>query len=559
MSKMLDAALKYQEKGFSVIPVRQDKKPLIKWEQYQKRRATREEILEWWKKNPEANIGLVTGEISNLLVVDSDTKEATEKVESCIPEGLVVPCQKTPKDGRHFFFSHEEGFVNRARVADGIDVRTSGGYVVVAPSVNGIGKGWEWLASVLDFELPSIALDLKTLINNSFSLYRESLTPLSNADLIKSARVSTSQHESAFWESGRRDEDLIHAAFCLQKGGSEPAFTDNILNIIVNSWGEDDPKWVAAKVKSAWDRAAKRERNIAQELRDWVNESAKGQFRVSEYQKESAVVSKQDKHALIVALKKLCEKGIVEKTGNRTGEYRIIEQDVEFMDYKNVSKEGSIDLILPLDVHKKTIFFPRNVIVLAGVTGYGKTSYLLNVIRTNMNKFRFIYFASEMSNLALNYKLNQFSLPINDWKMDVVPDYKWDHLNIHDKIFPDDMNVIDYLEPEGDKSYHIHDVITKIIKRLRNGMALIATQKRPGADLSAGGVYSAKASSLYLSLDWGSIFIFKNRFREEDVSPKLTRRDFDIVSGQQFIPKGEWYDPNEKRSKDRYKSFLKED
>lgn len=558
MNQLLEAALKYEAKGMSVIPVAQDKKPLIKWESYQKQRATKEEIQAWWKKHPGANIGLVTGEISNLLVVDCDTPESTQRVQEAIPENLIVPCEKTPRGGMHFFFSHSEGFVNRARVAADIDIRTSGGYIAVAPSINGTGRSWEWVVSVLEFDPPEIAISIKALIKDS--LYRESVTSKYEGISVESQEVTQGHAESPFFSEGRRDEDLFHAANCLIKGGAEQKFTSNVLNRLVNSWGENDPKWIDDKIKSALGRASKKERNISQELRDWIREVISGHFKVTDYHKESQIVTKQEKHALIMALKRLCDDKVLERTGKGTGEYRIIEREVEFMDFVNVSKEGAINLTLPLEIHRKTIFFPRNTIVIAGVTGYGKTSFLLNTIRDNGHKFKFKYFASEMSNLALNYKLARFNIPVEKWVnwMDVIPDDKWDHTNIQDKIFPDDMNVIDYLEPEGEKTYNIHDIITKIIKRLDKGMALIATQKKPGADLSAGGVYSAKASSLYLSLDWGTILIFKNRFREEDSNPMLSRRDFDIAAGQNFVPKGDWYSPQDKKKSKNYESFVKD-
>ncbi len=554
---ILEAALKYQEKGYSVIPVDQKKVPLVKWESHQQTRATAETIRQWWKKFPEANVGIVTGEISNLLVVDSDTVEATQRIQEAIPDSLVVPCQQTPSGGMHFVFSHQQGFVNRARVANGIDIRTSGGYFVAAPSINGNGKDWHWVVSPLEVDPPSIDLALTSLIN-TFSLYRESLTCQLDAKTDRSLMVSNGQLESVFFSEGRRDEDLFTAANCLTKGGSNYNFSCNILNRVVNSWGEQDSKWVEIKIKSAMDRAARKERNITQEFKDWISEVSGGTFLISNWYKESVLVSKQDKHTAIVAAQKFCEEGLIERTGTRRGEYRIIDKDIEYMDFKHVSKEGAIKLTLPLEIHKKTIFFPRNVIVIAGVTGYGKTSYLLNVIRDNMHKFKFKYFASEMSALALNYKLSRFDFPIDNWKMDVIPDYGWDYTNIQDKIFPNDMNVIDYLEPEGEKTYNIHEIITKIIKRLDKGMALIATQKKKGSDLSAGGVYSAKASSLYLSLDWGTIFIFKNRFREEDPNPGLNRIDFTIEPGQNFVPNGDWYDIKENKKVKDYGSFVKD-
>lgn len=42
-SQILQAALNYAAKGFSVIPIKPNKKPFIKWEPHQKHKATAEE------------------------------------------------------------------------------------------------------------------------------------------------------------------------------------------------------------------------------------------------------------------------------------------------------------------------------------------------------------------------------------------------------------------------------------------------------------------------------------------------------------------------------------
>jgi hypothetical protein len=235
---------------------------------------------------------------------------------------------------------------------------------------------------------------------------------------------------------------------------------------------------------------------------------------------------------------------LVEKTGTKAGAYRIVNKEIEFMDFVNVSLEGGMDLVMPLGLHEKSIFFPKAVMVVAGVTGHGKTSLVLNIIKDNMNKFDFKYFISEMSPLALNYKLSLFGMPIENWKMQVIPDHAWDYSNIQDNVFHNSINVIDYLEPDGEKSYNIHEVISGIIKRLDKGMAIITTQKKKDVELSAGGIYTAKAASFYLSLDWGTLRIYKNRYREEDKNPQCSKIDFDLKPGVVFEATTEWYNPN---------------
>jgi hypothetical protein len=56
-----------------MIPIRQkDKVPLVRWQAYQHRRADSEEIKHWFDQWPDANIGVVTGAISGIVVLDVD-------------------------------------------------------------------------------------------------------------------------------------------------------------------------------------------------------------------------------------------------------------------------------------------------------------------------------------------------------------------------------------------------------------------------------------------------------------------------------------------------------
>ena len=130
VSQFLSSALAYLERGFSVIPLRaRDKRPLVHWEPYQSNRATTAEIGRWWTQWPDANVGLVTGALSGVVVIDLDTEEAKKKLEEVIPLDVFssIPRSLTGK-GWQLFFQHP-GFTtpNRARVIPGLDVRGDGG------------------------------------------------------------------------------------------------------------------------------------------------------------------------------------------------------------------------------------------------------------------------------------------------------------------------------------------------------------------------------------------------------------------------------------------------
>lgn len=542
---MLDEALRYRQMNLSVIPVAKDKKPLIPWKEYQDRLATEDEITNWWTNQPDANIGIVTGKISGITVLDCDSQEAINAFREHY-KGL-TPAVKTPR-GMHFYYRYEEGIRNTVRVGNlDMDIRGEGGYVVAPPSVNDKGQIYKWHIS-----LSLNALDSFSSLK-SFSLYRE-VVDMENSGRPQMSTMSTNVHK--YFYQGRRDEDLFHVANAMVKGGAQPGIIRQALEMLAYSCTPPFPeREIEAKIQSAIERSKRRERNVAQEVEDFVM-STSGRFLSTDIHKATQMSTRHEMKATNEALRRLIERKVIERVGDRNGCYRRIENDpIEFMDFVNVSADGIYDLKLPLDIHEKTMIFPKAVIVLAGVTGFGKTTWMLNIIRDNMHKYNFYYFNSEISPLGLNKKLGYFHYPIHEWKMKVIPDDKWDHTNIADKVYPDDVNIIDYLEPEGEKSYNVHHIITNITKRLNKGIAIIATQKKPDVDLSSGGVYSAKASSLYLSLDWGRIKIFKNRYREEDPHPLFILRDFEIKSGQHIVPVGGWYSEQSKKQAEKIRKY----
>lgn len=135
----LIAALKYHNMGFSVIPVGRDKKPLVAWQQYQTTRASREQIEQWFK-NPDINIGVVTGAASKIVVIDIDTKD---KIERPLPQTVT---SQTGRGGWHLFCKYPGVAVKTcAGILPHVDIRGDGGYVVMPPSLHENGNRYQWV------------------------------------------------------------------------------------------------------------------------------------------------------------------------------------------------------------------------------------------------------------------------------------------------------------------------------------------------------------------------------------------------------------------------------
>src|SRR5207247_1667228 len=130
MVEMLHDAIGYRCLGFSVIPIKpKDKKALIQWEPYQKEPASEDTINHWFENWPNANVGIVTGAVSDCVVIDLDSVEARDKLKTLLGDYdlAAVPRTKTGK-GWQLFFKHPGVTVsNRAGIIPGLDVRGDGG------------------------------------------------------------------------------------------------------------------------------------------------------------------------------------------------------------------------------------------------------------------------------------------------------------------------------------------------------------------------------------------------------------------------------------------------
>src|SRR5262245_4186603 len=138
---LLEVALDYCAATWPVFPVdRATKKPLVEWKPFQDRLPTEEEVKAWWQRWPQANIGMATGQLSGLVVIDCDSEDAARRFIETYPEAARTLQVRTGR-GRHFYFQWAEDIRNSAGLlGPGIDVRGEGGFVVLPPSIHMNGE-----------------------------------------------------------------------------------------------------------------------------------------------------------------------------------------------------------------------------------------------------------------------------------------------------------------------------------------------------------------------------------------------------------------------------------
>lgn len=107
-------------------------------------------IAGWFKTSPEANVGVVTGAASGLVVLDVDPDhggdDALHELERSYHELPGTVEAVTGTGGQHLLFRHPAARVasSAGTVAPGLDIRGSGGLAVMPPSRHANGRRYEW-------------------------------------------------------------------------------------------------------------------------------------------------------------------------------------------------------------------------------------------------------------------------------------------------------------------------------------------------------------------------------------------------------------------------------
>ena len=136
-NKLLKAALWYAGQGFFIIPLKPKGKSPVTPNRYKDASKNPNRIREWWKKYPNANIGLLTGKVNGFFVFDIDGKYPEE-----FPKIHILPTVKTHR-GVHCYLEYPEDWTvpNKIKLkGKNVDIKSDGGYIVAPPSIHPEGS-----------------------------------------------------------------------------------------------------------------------------------------------------------------------------------------------------------------------------------------------------------------------------------------------------------------------------------------------------------------------------------------------------------------------------------
>jgi hypothetical protein len=276
-----------------------------------------------------------------------------------------------------------------------------------------------------------------------------------------------------------------------------------------------------------------RQTKLITRVKEWIDQQ-EGWFISSQMVKEIPGLAPGVRDTYLGRLKK---EGFIESDRSTAGKFRRIDANADIIDWRNANIDNALKLQWPFELEKYCLLFPGNIVVIAGAGNAGKTAFLLRFAAMNMHSYQTSYFSSEMGDVELKHRLNQFDLrgqmDMDSWCVD----FRERSSNFSDVIIPGQINIIDYLEMT-DNFYAVGGLIMDIWKKLNGtGLAVISIQKDPKASMGRGGQFSMEKSRLYLNMDYNKLTIVKAKIRKDpSINPNGKAWTFsDIAGGCEFL------------------------
>lgn len=223
-------------------------------------------IDSWWRRHPHANIGIPTGDVGGIDVVDVDIHPGGSgfaSFERAYRAGLLQGWAwvvRTPSGGLHAYFLRASQSELRSWQAPRIhiDFRGDGGYIIAPPSRilgdDGVGRGYELLAVAGDRRLqPANATGLRAFLDPPRRLRPPKAIP---------AKGALPDHLAAWVASrpeGARNGGLFWAACRMAENGHPMSATSQLLGAAAQAAGLTEPEALGT-IHSAYRTASRSSR-----------------------------------------------------------------------------------------------------------------------------------------------------------------------------------------------------------------------------------------------------------------------------------------------------------
>jgi len=344
----------YERACFDMVPVIARGKAPIEKAWTTRNHTDKKEWLKWLSDG--LNIGVKTGKISDIIVIDVDTPEVPEEAKHLLTDDTLV--QKTNK-GFHFFYKYDPD-LPKTRIQDlKIDIETDGGQVVLTPS-----KVDDVTRTINFKDIKPMSAELKTWLQERIKQRpKQNLVLPSVSDTVPSqelegvpegGRHHTMMHLAGIFRKKFNREDTMFALDVMNKRMMNPPLTNQEFRAVINS---------------------------VDTYRDYDNQELVNKIlKYIEVVEEASPMDIKDalglrREPIDKALKHLTQEGFLIK---KRKQYRIVKKAIWRDTFVDDGEE--IDFTMPY-FHDYARFRNGDMIVIGAKTGVGKTHLAMNIIK----------------------------------------------------------------------------------------------------------------------------------------------------------------------------------
>jgi len=276
-------------------------------------------------------------------------------------------------------------------------------------------------------------------------------------------------------------------------------------------------------------------------IRKWLEGVETGkEFHINDIRRELNIDPENSTLRSILS-RDLVNEGFIKPSGRRDGWYRKIRK-IEPINWWDIGEAQRLPLVFPYGVEDGSTFgFDDNIeifygdsIVVAGVSNWGKTTFVNNILVNNIdlfeqnvlmvNEYRPQRFKNRMGKMTWNNIWNGDGTP----KFDLIPTVE-DHI---DFIKPNALNIIDWVNLPSDV-WRIGKYIEEMQMLLRNGILIVVLQKSRAKDYGWGGESSEFIPAAYFAIDPpGKLTVRKIKSAPKGgMKPEGKMYGFEIIDG----------------------------
>ena len=135
-----------------------------------------------------------------------------------------------------------------------------------------------------------------------------------------------------------------------------------------------------------------------------------GTFNVRDIWYELGIQHTENKNHLRVILNRLEHNGVIVKT-RKDGTYRKVDNELKPIEWQSANPQNTLPVKFPFGLEKYAKIYPKSIVVVAGEKNEGKTAFLYETVKLNMNQFKVDLFNSETGMEQMNERFMPLNIP----------------------------------------------------------------------------------------------------------------------------------------------------